>query len=1031
MQEQKNSEQTLAEIEKLAFISRLINESDSLAEIVETVVGFIRDEFDIDGVILMLVDEERRELYVEQTSVPVSAPSSVPEFARALRIPLESDSALARVHARGRSLYAPRVLRGISAPDIDRNIITKLQLSGYYAVPLVVQSRSTGLLLLTTYAQRMQLTPAMRARIDRYSQQIAGAVRMASLLRKASMARQLAQEEARHARAAGDESRKMAEFTRRINETTDIGLVLDEVFEHLRRAYGAESIVVQTVDSERQELHTLRAYTEGRHADADMNFAQNLHVPLGPEGGTIYRTFRKQKPFYLPPQPDNPWYLSIRPDSSSVLSPLDQKIAHTLRLESLAQFPLIVQKETIGILWCSFGNQRRDSREIESIFRFCGQIAGAIYTSHLVQQVQTERDLAEAARNESERLLIETRRAREEADNARSETQALADFSRRINELAEGDLEQIVQSIFEYLQNHFGIEGGVLSLVEIKSNTLNSRYNWSASQQFTARQREYCENLIVPLSPEGGALARTVKRQRPLYFPKIEKRPGLEIGTRPIDREIIETLELTNFLHIPLLVQGRTIGVIWCTNRFTDLNLDRGQIQRIQSFADQIAVAVHHAQILKQNNRARAEAEQAQDEAEILSELARRANESNDLDHILHAVTEIIKDRFQADAFSFILTDVARKNLVFRSGFVHNRWVGVDEVAERIRLFPIAQNSGMIYRTLQKKKVIYVDRISSKWLEKYPIDAEYIQATDAVWFVHVPLLLGDEAVGILIFSGSRPSDRLSQKALQFCERIGAQISGAVRMVELLQQTDLAKQRSDQLLRSILPDSIANELKLNGRVEPLLYNAVTVLFTDFVGFTQASQKMRPDELVRELDGCFSQFDEVAGRNSLEKLKTIGDAYMCAGGLPTANRTHAIDVCMAALEFRTFILQMAEIKAALGHEFWRIRIGIHTGPVTAGVIGANKFSYDIWGDTVNTASRMESAGVPDRINVSRSTYDHARDFFLFEARGQIEVKGKGALEMFFLNCIRPELSADEDGLVPNDKFRQKLLQLTDRN
>lgn len=176
-----------------------------------------------------------------------------------------------------------------------------------------------------------------------------------------------------------------------------------------------------------------------------------------------------------------------------------------------------------------------------------------------------------------------------------------------------------------------------------------------------------------------------------------------------------------------------------------------------------------------------------------------------------------------------------------------------------------------------------------------------------------------------------------------------------------------REKSDKLLRNTLPDTIADELKNNGHVAPQLYTDATVLFTDFVGFTQIAEKMSPEELIRELDNCFSYFDQVAKRYKLEKLKTIGDSYMCAGGIPAANKTHALDCVLAALEIRAFMQQMKEIKAAQGLPYWELRIGIHSGPLVAGVIGESKFAYDVWGDTVNTASRMEAAGTAAEINI----------------------------------------------------------------
>lgn len=265
--------------------------------------------------------------------------------------------------------------------------------------------------------------------------------------------------------------------------------------------------------------------------------------------------------------------------------------------------------------------------------------------------------------------------------------------------------------------------------------------------------------------------------------------------------------------------------------------------------------------------------------------------------------------------------------------------------------------------------------------------------------------------------------RRSWDSLVEVRRHQAELEESSRRAEAARlDAEKAREDSDRLLSRILPAAVAQELKERGQVEPLFFDSVTVVFTDFVGFTQASEQMLPDELVSELDGCFSQFDQVAARNGLEKLKTIGDAYMCAAGLPEIRETHALDACLAALEFRSFMLQTEQMKRTAGFDSWQIRIGIHSGPVTAGVIGTNKFAYDIWGDTVNTASRMESSSEPGRVNISGDTHDLVKDFFLCEYRGRIQAKGKGEIEMYFLNRLRPEFAADSEGLLPNRAFEQ---------
>jgi adenylate cyclase len=220
----------------------------------------------------------------------------------------------------------------------------------------------------------------------------------------------------------------------------------------------------------------------------------------------------------------------------------------------------------------------------------------------------------------------------------------------------------------------------------------------------------------------------------------------------------------------------------------------------------------------------------------------------------------------------------------------------------------------------------------------------------------------------------------------------------------LKELGIEKQRSDELLLNILPSEIADELKKKGTAEAKLVEQVTVLFTDFKGFTEASEKLSPEELVAEINECFSAFDYIMQKHGVEKIKTIGDAYMAVGGLPSQNSSHATDTVNAAIEIQQFMEKLKKEKAAEGKASFEIRIGIHSGSVVAGIVGVKKFQYDIWGDTVNTASRMESSGEVGRINISGSTYELVKTKFDCSHRGKIAAKGKGEIDMYFVNGKR---------------------------
>lgn len=210
-----------------------------------------------------------------------------------------------------------------------------------------------------------------------------------------------------------------------------------------------------------------------------------------------------------------------------------------------------------------------------------------------------------------------------------------------------------------------------------------------------------------------------------------------------------------------------------------------------------------------------------------------------------------------------------------------------------------------------------------------------------------------------------------------------------------------KERSDELLKNILPDETAKELKEKGFVEAKKFDSVTVLFTDFKGFTKYSESLTPEEIVKSIDFYFSKFDEIIDKYGLEKIKTIGDAYMCAGGLPFPTDDHATQVTRAALEIADFVRSTLRNIAHSDAKF-DIRIGMNSGPVVAGIVGTKKFAFDIWGRTVNAASRIESSGEIGRVNISENTYNLIKNNqeFTFEYRGEIEAKGMGKTKMYFV-------------------------------
>jgi len=260
---------------------------------------------------------------------------------------------------------------------------------------------------------------------------------------------------------------------------------------------------------------------------------------------------------------------------------------------------------------------------------------------------------------------------------------------------------------------------------------------------------------------------------------------------------------------------------------------------------------------------------------------------------------------------------------------------------------------------------------------------------------------------------SRIRASLERKRFRDAER-----ERAKELETALVEVEKQRQISERLLLNILPKEVAEELRDNGAVTPMYFEDVTIAFTDFVGFTQSTELLAAEDLVHLLHDYFLGFDRIMERYGLEKVKTIGDSYMFAGGMPVRSPSHPIDVVLAAFEMINLVEQKSVAPPG-----WSVRLGIHTGPVIAGIVGIHKFSFDIWGDSVNQASRMESSGAPNRINLSERTYARVKDFFACESRGRVRIKDGREFEMYFVNSVQLNLMSDKGSPPPGFARRYK--------
>ena len=240
---------------------------------------------------------------------------------------------------------------------------------------------------------------------------------------------------------------------------------------------------------------------------------------------------------------------------------------------------------------------------------------------------------------------------------------------------------------------------------------------------------------------------------------------------------------------------------------------------------------------------------------------------------------------------------------------------------------------------------------------------------------------------------------LDRKRLRDEERLRT-----VQMETAFQEAERQKQVAENMLRNILPGKIAEELQSQGTVEPMYFEDVTIGFTDFVGFTLATEKLAAEEIVGFLNEYFTAFDRIVSRYGLEKMKTIGDSYMFVSGMPDRRPSHPVDAVLAALEMVEAVRNMARPDEGIE---WQMRVGLHTGPVIAGVVGIHKFAFDVWGDSVNFSSRMESSGAPNRVNLSERTYSRVKDFVRCTPRGRVVTKDGREADMFFAEGVHEKL------------------------
>lgn len=826
-----------------------------------------------------------------------------------------------------------------------------------------------------------------------------------------------------------EEQRKIAEirkqeiedlnnFTHIANSQTELGEIFTTISKYVYSRFFIIGAWLFLPDEISECLYVYKVYSYNKLPEEQYNYLMNKKLPMNEkEGGVTYKTFQRKTPFYLRRIPKFKFEV-------------DKEMANTLSMKSLFLVPLVRKDKSVGILgFSNFEKEMKFSKnEIKNLFNLCSQIAGAIDTNHLLRQVEKEQKETEKQKNEIEKLNK---------------------ILRRINSVSS--LTDVMTFVMFHLEKDYKFSEFWMLLKDDASNFL---YTFTHNAPRASLEgHEFFKNFKISLDEES-LLCSTFKEQKILYMPLDEN-----ASISAIDRQIIEKGNLNYILQMPFVVYDETIGIL-CLHDKSSNSITEDMLSKLQNFSNQVAGSVSNSKLFKivQDEKEKALIAQqeemiAKQEVATLNYLSKEINTTSDLNLICKIIFSYISVAF--DIENILILNINERTNEF-SDFLFKGNLPEEKI-EKLKMIktPLNSSTGALFRTYQKKKYLYIPRLNLESV-KSEFDKKLVNMLQMNSFFHVPLIVLNKVIAVaILFNRDKPLNLSKNNRTKIMNAMD-QIAGAFANSRLLKETEEAKihadiekgiavvaqaeaekerQKSEKLLLNILPKDVASELKEKGYAEPIHYESVSVLFTDFKGFTLIAEKLSPNELLSELDACFVQFDKITERYNLEKLKTIGDSYMCAGGIPRKNPTHAVDSILAAIEIQSFMNAMREMKEMVGLPFWELRLGIHSGPLVAGVIGEKKFAYDVWGDTVNTASRMESSGTPGRINISGATYELVKDFFDCEFRGMVKAKNKGDVAMYYVNGIKENLykhlyeSDSEFSAIqtPNGKFWEMYSEL----
>jgi class 3 adenylate cyclase/CBS domain-containing protein/putative methionine-R-sulfoxide reductase with GAF domain len=596
-----------------------------------------------------------------------------------------------------------------------------------------------------------------------------------------------------------------------------------------------------------------------------------------------------------------------------------------------------------------------------------GQVVGAIsvdsdqqnaFSGEMLARLEAFADLAGGAVRNA-RVYRESQVALAAVREQRRLTQILADITAEL--MSQRDVDALLDFILERVSSF--VAGAAVTVMLIRDGVAEVVRATPGEQALVG------ERLTVSDTPN---LRQVFETRRPWV---VDDTISADSGWQ--SREKIAWMRSN--LTAPILLGGDVIGFLSLSSSQPGA-FPETLFQPLEAFSNQVGIAIHNARVFAESEAARSAEHDQRQFAESLGEVSSALNGTLDLDDLLDLLLDRLARVVPFYAGSVLILDGDHAEVLRARGF--------DGSIVGLRL-PLAEVTNLERVMKTGEPSLLNDTVASGEWTPTP-ETEHVRSA-----MTVAVQADGRVVGAISLDSDK-KDAFSRELLTRLQAFAELAGSAVGNARLYQQSQEARGQSDRLLRAILPDQIAEELKANDKVRARRHENVAVLFADIVGFTQYCDTHDPEEVLEALAEITERFEQIAEAQGLEKLKTIGDSFMAAAGLLSPMLNPDLQCVKAGLEM---VSACADLNSS-----WTVRVGVHSGELVAGVIGTKKFLFDIWGDTVNTASRVESSGVPNGVSVSRDSWKKISHACLGESRGKVSVKGKGEMEMFLVRGLR---------------------------